>query len=304
MEELFFIVNPHAGNGKGRKDWPLIESFLKSEKLKFDFVFSEKTYHAIYLAHIAVEKGYRTIIAVGGDGTLNEVANGILKSKKCNDVTLGMIPVGTGNDWCRMYNIPINFIEAIKVIKNNKIFIQDIGLIKYKNGSEFYKRYFVNVAGFGFDADVVKKVNTQKNKGKGGKFLYLLNLLKSLFSFKYVNAEINVDGDIFSSNLFSMNVGICKYSGGGMMQVPNAIADDGLLDVTVINRLSKFEVIRNVKNLYDGSFIKHPKVSTHRGQNIKVNSEPAIAVEADGETLGTSPIEISIIPKALKIISG
>jgi diacylglycerol kinase (ATP) len=309
-ETVFLIINPHAGGlpsskagGKGRKDWPLIEQCLKKENIEYEFIFTEEKQHAIELSKAAANNAYKTIIAVGGDGTLNEVANGIMKSKNPSGVVLGMIPVGSGNDWCRMFGISASYEAAVKLIKEPKIFIQDVGLVKFYEGEKINERYFVNVAGMGFDAKVVQKTNRQKDRGKSGKFIYFLNLFSSLFSYTVVAAEISIDEKKIKTKLFSMNVGICKYSGGGMMQVPNAVADDGLFDVTIINKIGKLDVMNNVKNLYDGSFIKHRKVDTYRGRIITVNAVPAVSVEVDGETLGHSPLEFSIIPKALKIIS-
>jgi diacylglycerol kinase (ATP) len=301
-EKFLIIVNPHAGKEKGRKDWPLIKSYLVKADISYDFIFTEKKCHAIELSEEAVSKGYQTIIAVGGDGTLNEVANGILKSRNA-DVVIGIIPVGSGNDWCRMFGIPADYEKAVRIIKNRNIFVQDAGIVKCVNGNESIERFFVNVAGLGFDAKVVQKTNKQKDKGRGGKMLYLLNLFTSLFSKNDVPAEITIDHKKISTLLFSMNVGICKYSGGGMMQVPNAVADDGLFDITVINKIGRFDVIRNVKNLYDGSFIKHKKVDTYRCREVSVNANTSVSVEIDGETLGCIPAEFSILPKALKIIS-
>lgn len=301
-EKTLFIVNPHAGNGKGRKDWPLIESHLAKTGIPYDFIFTDKKCHAIELSEDSAGKGYLTIIAVGGDGTFNEVANGILKSGSA-DVVTGMIPVGSGNDWCRMFRIPADYEKAVSIIKNRKVFVQDAGIVKCVNGNENIERFFVNVAGLGFDAKVVLKTNKQKDRGRGGKLLYLVNLFTSLFSKNDVLAEITIDQKKFKTVLFSMNVGICKYSGGGMMQVPNAVADDGLFDITVINKIGKFDVIKNVKNLYDGSFIKHKKVDTYRGKKILVNANSPVSVEIDGETLGFTPVEFNILPSALKIIS-
>lgn len=302
-ETYFFIINPHAGNGKGRRDWSLIESFLKNEGISYEYVFTEKKLHATEIAEKAITDGFRTLIAVGGDGTLNEIANGIFKTEFSSDVVLGMIPVGSGNDWCRMYGIPSDYEKAVDVIKRRNVFVQDAGLVKYKIGEENSERFFVNVAGLGFDAKVVQKTNRQKDKGRNGKMIYLMNLFTSLFSYKVADVKISVDKKELKTKLFSMNVGICKYSGGGMMQVPKAIADDGLFDVTVINKIGKLDVIRNVKNLYDGSFIKHKKVDTFRGKKISVDGISPVNVEVDGETVGHTPVYFSIIPKVLKIIS-
>jgi len=171
----------------------LIESGIRKENISYEFAFSEKKSHAIELAENAATLCYGTIIAVGGDGTLNEVANGILKSNNASDVILGMIPVGSGNDWCRMYGIPADHEKAIIILKSRKIFIQDVGIVKCRNGSDKIERYFVNIAGLGFDAKVVQKTNLQKDKGKRGKLLYLMNLFTSLFSYKAIEADILID---------------------------------------------------------------------------------------------------------------
>jgi YegS/Rv2252/BmrU family lipid kinase len=304
--DLFVIVNPHAGLGKGRKDWPVISALFKKAGIAIVPEFTKEKLHAKELAMLAIESGYRKLIAVGGDGTLNEIVNGIIEQQFCpsTDVILGMIPIGSGNDWRRMYNIPDDHEGAVEVIRRSNYFIQDAGKITFLKNEKYQHRYFANIAGIGFDAVVVNKTNRQKDKNKGGKFLYLYNLLTSLFSSVYSNAEILIDGKKINSSVFSMNVGICKYSGGGMMQVPGAIPDDGLFDITLIRKIGKLEVLRNIKNLYDGSFIKNPKVSTFRANHISVNTDPAVYVEVDGESLGSSPLEFEVIPVCLRIITG
>jgi len=243
---------------------------------------------------------------VGGDGTMNEVANGVIQQKVCEttEITLGMITVGTGNDWGRMFGIPTNYREAIRTLLRNNTFIQDAGMVKYLNESNTESRYFVNIAGLGFDAEVVRKSNRLKEKGRGGPLLYLVTLITSLINYKHVNALISVDGLDIENKIFSINVGICKYSGGGMIQIPNAIPDDGLFDMTVINPMRKTKIIRSLKRLYDGTITEHPKVDSYTGKSIRVESSDKIRLETDGETLGHTPIEFTIIPKSIKVITG
>jgi YegS/Rv2252/BmrU family lipid kinase len=302
--DMFIVMNPFAG--KGRKNWILLSSILKETGIPFSLRFTSYQLDAKEMTIDAIQDGYRTIIAVGGDGTLNEIANGILEQNVCpsTDIALGMIPIGSGNDWRRMFNIPDNYQGAIDCIKRRNLFLQDVGKVKYFNNGKEEERYFVNIAGIGFDAKVVEKKNSQKRNFKEGKFLYLSNLFTSLFSFHSVKAELTIDGTEYKTSLFSMNVGICKYSGGGMMQVPEAIADDGLFDITVIQKIGKIQVIRNVKNLYDGSFIKHPKVKTYRCEKLVVHTDTPVLMEADGESLGATPLSFEIIPRCLNIITG
>jgi YegS/Rv2252/BmrU family lipid kinase len=309
LNKWLVIINPNSGKRKGEKDWKLIQSLLVKNEFIFKHVFTEHKFHAINLSVDFIEKGYRKFIVVGGDGTLNEVINGIFLQKKIPtiDIKIGMIPVGTGNDWGRMYQISSDYQEAIKIIKNDNTFIQDAGMVKYAHHDELKSRYFVNMAGMGYDALVAKKTNLMKEKGGGGPFAYLINLFLGLIQYQYTNISLKIDNqDIFTGKIFSMNVGICKYNGGGMMQLPFAVPDNGLLDITVIRKASKFKVIKNIKNLYDGSFVKIPEVETFTGKQIEISSKPAnsLFLEADGESLGHSPFEFTIIPKSIKLIRG
>jgi YegS/Rv2252/BmrU family lipid kinase len=305
-KDWLVIVNPNAGNGKGKKDWEQISTYLSKHGIAFSERFTEKKGHAITISMEAIGLGYRNILCVGGDGTLNEIVNGAFNQKLCpaNEITLGLIPVGTGNDWGRMFGIPLNYEEAIMIIKDNKTMLHDIGLVSCYNDNVKDGRYFINIAGLGFESVVVKRTNIQKDQGKGGKAIYLYNLLMSLISYKNTKAEIIIDGEKTEANIFSLNVGNGKYCGGGMRQTPFAVPDDGILDVTIIKGMGRLEIIRNLKILYDGTILNHPKVAGYKCKNIKVSSASILYVEADGESLGHTPAEFSIIPSGINIVYG
>ncbi len=301
------IVNPNAGVQKGTKEWPKIHRIIEKEGVDHDFLFTEHRDHAIHLARKSIEKGYRKIVVVGGDGTLNEVLNGIFLQQTCpvQDIIMGMIPIGTGNDWCRMFNVPFEYEGAVKLLKQKNTFVQDVGKVSYHKKDQTYDRYFMNVTGMGYDALVAKKTNLFKEKGHGGPLTYLWFVFASLFQYKFLDAVIEVDGNPeFKGEIFSMNVGICKYNGGGMMQVPNAIPDDGLLDMTLIVKAPKWMVIRHTSKLYNGTLIKLDMVKTFRGKTIRIRSTGKIYLEADGESLGHTPFTYEIIPKALRVVTG
>jgi YegS/Rv2252/BmrU family lipid kinase len=304
--EWLIIVNPNAGNGKGKKDWDKISALLKKENMPFAVKFTESKGQAIVLTREGITDGFRKIITVGGDGTLNEVVNGVFTNTICptTDISLALIPVGTGNDWGRMFGIPSDYEKAIKIISANKLMIHDIGLISFFNGTEKKSRYFINIAGLGFESVVVKRTNIQKDKGRSGKLIYFYNLLMSLLFYNNTKAEVVVDGKAMIADVFSINVGNGRYCGGGMRQTPNALPDDGLLDVTVINGMGKIEIIRNLKILYDGTILNHPKIDGYRCKNLSVTSDSVIYTEADGESLGHTPVEFSIIPASIKIVYG
>jgi len=306
-EKWLVIVNPNAGSKKGARDWTKICHFLTQEGFDFHCVFTEHRNHAIHLTEQNLEKGYRYFIVVGGDGTMNEVLNGIMNQTMIpmEELNLGMIPVGTGNDWCRTFGIPFDYEKAINILKTKKIFKQDIGKVSYHKKNETLQRYFLNVAGMGYDALVAKKTNILKEKGKGGPLAYIYFVFASLFQYKFMEGVIEVDDQVvFKGEIFSMNVGICKYNGGGMMQVPYAIPDDGLLDMMIIKKASKFIVIRHARKLYDGTLVDLPVVKTFRGKSIRIRSTGKIYLETDGESLGHTPFTYDIIPRVLKVIVG
>ncbi len=300
----YIIVNPNAGKGLGDRDWHQIESFLKQKNLCFVVKFTQSKGHAMQLTRDGIRKGYRNIIAVGGDGTMNEVVNGCFNQAVCapNEICISMITIGTGNDWGRMFGIPTDYQEAIEVISEKKTCLHDTGIVHYHHGSRREKRFFINIAGLGFDAIVAQRTNRQKEKGRSGKALYMWNLLRSLIAYSYSQAEVVIDGNRINNKVFTISLGIGRYSGGGMMQTPGAIHDDGLFDVTIIKKMRKGEVIRNLKLLYNGKILTHPKVEGYTGKDILIDSDPLIHLEVDGESLGHSPFEFQIIPKSINIV--
>jgi YegS/Rv2252/BmrU family lipid kinase len=302
--EWMVIVNPNAGKGKGKKDWNSIALLFSKHNVPYDHVFTKSHNHAIKLAQQSIEKGYRNIIVVGGDGTMNEVVNGIFTQQICKttDVTLAMITVGTGNDWGKLFGIPLDYEQAILIISEHKVRLQDVGIIHYFHGTRQEKRYFINIAGLGFDAVVVKRTNLQKEKGRGGKAIYFLNLLKCLLLYRHTYTEVNIDGQKICNDVFTISIGIGRFSGGGMRQTPNALPDDGLFDITIIKKITKGDIIMSLKKLYDGSILEHSKIEGYQGKDIVIDSDPLIHIEADGESLGHSPIELTLIPRSIRIV--
>lgn len=303
----FFIINPNAGSRKGTRDWPKISRLIREAGMIHETVLTTRRGDAIDLAMDCIRQGYRRIAVVGGDGTLNEVLNGIFIQKEVprSEFILGMIPVGTGNDWCRSSCIPFDYRKAIEILIREKTSVQDVGKVIHYHHDKSEVRYFMNVAGMGYDALVAKKTNILKEKGRGGPLTYLYFVFASLFQYSFMEAVIEVDGSpVFRGEIFSMNVGICKYNGGGMMQVPFAVPDDGLLDVTLIKKAPKYAVIRHARKLYDGSLVNLPMVRTFRGKQIRIRSTGRIYLEADGESLGHTPFTFDIIPLGIRTVTG
>ncbi len=286
------IVNKAAGGGKTERDWPKIEQYLQKHGFKFTPFFTSRRLHAAIIARNKIKEGYSRIIVVGGDGTMNEVINGLFSQGRIQttEVMLGMISVGTGNDWAKMFNIPLGYEEAVLTIKKQRTFIQDAGLVQYtKNGKE-WKRYFINIASFGFGARVVERSNRMKEKGKSSSLLYFYNIFASLMGYKSQKADIEIDGKVFKRNVFAFIVGICKYNGGGMIPVPHAIADDGLYSITLIKKIGKLNLLANVMRLYNSKIINHSRVETYTAQSVQIGGSSKLMLETDGESLGQGPL--------------
>lgn len=305
-DKWYIIINPQAGSGKGKVDWPHIETLLKANGIEFDHVFTEFKYHAVELTVNAINQGYKNIIAVGGDGTLNEIVNGVFIQTKfpTTEVIIGVIAVGTGNDWSRMYDIHSTYEDKVAAIKSKKLFRQDVGKVEYEEAKVKQYRYFANAGGVGFDAEVARRTNRLKESGHRGKVLYMGSLVRALFDYKPSLVNVQVDGQKVGGKVFSLSIGIGRYNGGGMMQMPNAVSDDGLFDVTVIRQIRRFEVIRNIYRLYNGTILSHPKISGYKGKEVIISSDLAIGLEVDGESLGNSPFTFSVVPQSINVVVG
>jgi len=300
------IINPTAGSGKAKKQWhKKIAPLLQKKGIAYQEVFTESAGHASNLAEELIAAGHRYILAVGGDGTFHEVANGILRQEMVDstDITFAVIPLGTGNDWVRSLEIAPNIEAAIEVLQNGTPFLQDIGFATYLNlQHQQEQRFFINVAGAGFDAYVAERMG--KTFKKYGQLTYLWELLKGILTFQNIDIQLQSPAFEASTPIFLLNVGIGKYLGSGMKVVPDAILDDGLFDITFIENISKMEVVGQLKNLYDGSFVKHPKVKSFRTTHIGMEAKEGqtLYLQADGEFLGLAPLQLEILPKRLKIL--
>lgn len=305
-EHWMLLLNPHAGAGKGKKDLDIILRHLKEAGFNFELFISEYPQHAIPLTIEGIEKGYRKIIIAGGDGTMNEVANGIFKQQVCppSEIVVGMIPVGTGNDWIKTFEIPNEYEKAISCIKREKILVQDVGQITFNGNGEQSTRFFTNMAGFGFDALVAEKANRLKNKGRTGLMVYLQSLAASYLQYQTRKVNIAIDGEEVEDLIFSASIGIGKYNGGGMMQAPGAIPDNGLFQVTVIRKIGLLGILWNLPGLFTGTFVNDRRVSVYQAKQVSISSSQKIAGEADGELLGNHQFKIDMLPKQLQVIVG
>lgn len=299
------IINPFSGDNLNSTVWERIIKGLKDAGIEFEYEISQYHLHIIKMVRQSLTNGFQRFIIIGGDGSLNEAVNGIYSQNQVApaDIITAHFSLGTGNDWQRTHNLPAHYPDMIELIKAGNTSFQDVGVATFKgmNGNKI--NYFVNVAGMGFDAYVVKRTARKSEKKRSSKFSYLFALLRSLISYQCSTASVSVDGnEVFSGKLFSLCTGIGKFNGGGMMQLPDAISNDGLLDVTIIRKVSKIKVLANVKNLYDGSFKRLKEVSMFKGTQVKVSADAPLALECDGELPGQSPVTFNIIPAGFRFI--
>lgn len=302
-KKWFVIINPTSGNGKSKKKWPEIKRVLELHGFDFEFAFTAYSKHSILLVHQAIENNFTNIICVGGDGTLHNIVNGIMSQNNIpsESINVGMIPIGTGNDWAKTYKIPKSIQSAIETILKGNISTQDIGKIELLN-QKSKPVYFNNLAGVGFDGYVANKVHKYKYLGP---LAYLFGALIGLFSFKNFSAIVSVEPNKYSDKNLMILAGLCKYSGGGMRLTKDPNPFDGLFDISLAQNLTKAEIITNLGRLFNGKIVFNKKVIALKTAKIDVEllENDTLLVQADGEIIGSGGFIATIIPKAFSFYS-
>jgi diacylglycerol kinase (ATP) len=295
------IVNPAAGAGKTAKKWPQIMVLLKSLGLDFEYDVTEAPGHAIELAKSAVEKGYELLVSVGGDGTIHEIVNGLHEAGGNANVAVGIVNTGTGADYIRTIGVPRRYKEACQCLLSPSRRTVDLGVVEYTKGGQRKKRLFVNFAGIGFDAEVVK-ATTEKFKALGDMPSYLMGLFSTLMSYENRDVSIIVDGEHGERRICTIMLNNGRYGGGGMLPAPNADPSDGFFDLVIIDDITKPDLIMSIPRIYRGTHLTHPKVTLMRAREVEIIPTLTSAVQADGELLGEAPARFSVLPAALNVV--
>jgi len=302
----YIIVNPAAAAGKVGRNWASIATRLEAGGISFEAVFTERHRHATELAITAIKNGCRHLIGVGGDGTNNELVNGIMQQEvvPSNEILYCLLPIGTGNDWIKTHRIPRKLGPWISMLQAGNSTHQDMGWVEYQANKAKNRHYFANVAGMAYDAFVVHYVDKLKTS-LSNKLIYLWVVLRCLWKYDLSAARLQFAGRKVEDKFYTINVGIGRYSGGGMQFVPHAEPRDGMLALTYVGQLTKWQVIKNTYRFYNGSLGKHPLVHTTQVDTLRVDSlspEVPTLLEVDGEYLGHTPVSFGIIPDALHFI--
>lgn len=288
----FFIVNPVAGGRRAGQKWLEVSSLLARE-MDVRHAFTERQGHAFDLARKAVDAGFDRVVAVGGDGTTHEVVNGLMEAG--GETLLGIIPAGTGNDFPRVMGIPVDYRQASLNLLSGGHRTIDLGMVN--------DRYFINVGGVGFDAEVAADVN-RKRWSSGSTLPYIVSLLKLLATYNNARVSIYLDEAVVEETILLVAVGNSQSYGGGMRVVPRAVVDDGFLDVCVGGNLTKMETLSLLPKVFTGKHLEHPKVRYYTSREVTIESDTPLSVHADGETVGQTPAVFRLFPRRLKVWLG
>ncbi|NNM17705.1 MAG: diacylglycerol kinase family lipid kinase [Croceitalea sp.] len=298
--KVVFIVNNK--NNRLAKVLPKLKEYCQQKYLdNVQFYSTEGKKHAIILAKQATENGCDYLIAVGGDGTLNEVVNGIFKSDKAamEYPTLGLLPFGSANDFARTANVTNSIEELMHLIQSNIIQKIDVGQITLHQTQE--TRFFMNIAGLGLGPEVVQSLE-QSSSVLGPGFNYFKHIIKSFFSYTKKAVSCKSDTWYWHGKLLQMAVANGKFFGNAINIAPDAQLSDGQFQVTIFGDLSIWDYLKNLGNLKKGLKIINSQVSYHHAKELILDGSEPCGIEADGEYAGLTPASIKILPKAIRFL--
>ena len=306
MKDTLIIVNPASGAGRTGRGWSAVAGRLRAAGLDFDFAMTSCPGEATELSLLATREGRHLIVAAGGDGTINEVANGFFQDGEpvATGSRLGVLPTGTGGDFRRTLGIPRDPDEAAAVLSAGRTRRIDAGRVTCTSADgASVVRHFVNIADAGIGGDVVHRVNNGRRVINGEVTFTLASLLTLL---RWHNKPMTVAIDGKRRELIAQQVVVanCQYFGGGMRVAPRAVPDDGRLDVVIAGDLGMWENLRGLSEIRKGTHLDsgHPKISHTLAKRVEVTSPERVRVDADGEQPGLLPAVFEVVPAALEVV--
>ncbi|MFL5946879.1 MAG: diacylglycerol/lipid kinase family protein [Gaiellaceae bacterium] len=296
IKRTVFLVNPAAENGAAGRRWPELAHRAAALGLSGDALLSERPGHLTELAREAAGTA-DLLVAVGGDGTVNEVANGIAGL----EVELAVIARGTGWDFVRTYGIPRKLDDAVEVALNGRTREIDLGRATYRTWDGGQRgSLFANIASAGMSGAIAQRAN-ETSKALGGKVSYVWATLAVFARWRNDEVIVRVDGVRHSGRMHDVIVANGRYLGGGMKILPEAEPDDGRFDVLLIGDLTKRDLLLTLPKTYRGTHLPHPKATVLRGAHVEVEAPEPLPVELDGEQPGTTPVSFEVVPRALRL---
>ena len=299
------IVNPESNRGRTRKRWGEIREGLRHFVREFKYEFTEKPLHATDIAREAIKDGAELVIGVGGDGTMNEIANGFYEDRRIinPEATLGVVPSGTGCDLIKSLYIPPGLKGALQVITDAPSVRMDVGKVHYtSNAGGEEDRFFLNVADFGLGGEVVREVTERRLQRRASS--YVRCLVTTMVRYRNKRVRIRVDGQALPDGEYLIGaVANGRIFGKGMKVAPDARLDDGLLDSVLVRGFRFFEFCRHGWKLMNGTHVTHPKVTVLKGRKVEAWPEEGenVLLELDGDQLGRLPATFEIVPADLLI---
>jgi diacylglycerol kinase (ATP) len=299
MTRIVFLVNPASGNGATGRRWSELARRASALGLNGETLLSERPGHLTELAEQAARGGADLLVAVGGDGTLNEVVNGLVRAGTTTE--LATIPLGTGMDFVRTYGIPSRFEDAVRTAVEGVPRRVDVGRVAYRTWSGAdAERYVCNVGSVGMSAAVAQRANGM-SKALGGKATFFYALVRVFLAWQNTVIDVDLDGRKRSARMHDVIVANGQYHGGAMRLAPEAKPDDGLFDVLLIGDVTKGDFATTAPKLYKGTHLSHPKVDLERARVVAVDAAETLPIELDGEQVGTTPARFEVVPGALRL---
>jgi diacylglycerol kinase (ATP) len=298
------ILNPTAGNNNGLKSLPMIEQLAKQHNLTYDLVRTERPGHAIELTRQAVKAGYGVIVAAGGDGTANEVLNGLMQCKLegLSIPPMGVLCVGRGNDFAGSLGLPEDLEGGVRALLGSSQRTVDIGRVV--GGLVPLGRYFCNCVGVGFDA--ITTIEVHKLPRWGGYAAFMVGVLKTVFLYNHAPvARIEFDGMEITQRSLLISIMNGRRLGGGFIMAPDSRPDDGFFDLCIAEQMSSLEVIRMIPHFTRGDQATQPKIKTGRAARVSIVAQDgALPAQTDGEIISIegTRLDIEILPRQLAVI--
>jgi diacylglycerol kinase (ATP) len=295
-----FVVNPASGNGATGRAWPGIAERADAYGLAGDVLFTAGPGDAVALAEQAAGDGARLVIAVGGDGTVNEIVNGLLRGGG-NGPELAVLPQGTGDDFARTFRIPSKVEAALEVAAGSSIRTIDLGRARFlgADGRET-ERYFANFAGAGISGAIARR-GAATSRRLGAKAAYVWATVTVFARWTSVPMRIGLDEEIREGPMYEVIVANGVYAAGGMKIAPEARPDDGRFDAVLIGDVSKVDFVTTFPKIYRGTHGAHPKIDIVRARAVTVDPGDPLPVVLDGEQPGTTPVRFEVVPAALRL---
>jgi YegS/Rv2252/BmrU family lipid kinase len=304
-ERAFIVANPKAKSGRVGNEWDRLERMIRDNYHgEFHVEFTTAPLHATSLTRQALKDGYELLVAVGGDGLINEVVNGFFEDRKVINpqAALGILPFATGADFVKTLGIPGDFGSAVKHLNASSDKLCDVGSITADGlDGQRLDRYFINVAECGVGAEVVDRVN-KSTKMFGGTVSFTWSILRTMPFYRNKTMHYSIDqGQETEARVNNLIVANGKFFGAGLQPAPDAKIDDGLFDISVIRDVGFIKGAGNLGKLRDGTYLKLPYVTFQRGRSVSARCDEQVLIEADGEVIGKLPATFNLLPAAIRI---